>query len=330
MASPPTSPPPAPGHDAGLGSGHDPGSNPGSNPGQGVIPPGPPEVGPTDEERGRERTRSTGRRALILGIGVSALLHVVAVILYPGLGERVPEVRVTPTPTTRDLPVQGIEIVTFREVEDEPVVVEQEPPPEIILELPEPVETESPLALPTPVPPALPRPGEGAQAAERDDRQRTAAERLRPQMGDPRIWAPLDRSILDLSDEERAEIYLRSMIQSWNDSVAVAVALSGNATDWTYTDDEGRRWGLSPGRLHLGDYSIPLPLSFQLPPGRRDEAMRRNWEIQDILRGVASAEVRASWAERAREIRERMDAERARAGDGSGTSGPGGPGGGGN
>lgn len=336
MASPPTPPPPAPGHDPGPEPGHEPGHepgldpghdsgpdhgrNPGGNPGQG----GSLAAGPTDEERGRARTRATARRALALGIGVSALLHVVVVILYPGLLDRVPEARVTSAPSPQDLPVQGIEIITFREEEDEPVAEEEEPPPEIILELPEPVESETPLALPTPVPPALPRPGEGARAAERDDRQRTAAERLRPQMGDPRIWVPLDRSVLDLSDEERAEIYLRSMIRSWNDSVAVAVALSGNATDWTYTDDEGRRWGLSPGRLHLGDYSIPLPLSFQLPPGRRDEAMRRNWEIQDILRGVASAEVRASWAERAREIRERMDAERARAGDGSGTSGPGG------
>jgi len=281
-------------------------------------------AGFTEEDQGRERTRATGRRALALGIGISALLHVAIVVLYPGLLDRVPEGRVTPTPTPRDLPVQGIEIVTFREVEDEPVAVEEEPPPEIILELPEPVDTEAPLALPTPVPPALPRPGEGAQAAERDDRQRTAAERLRPQMGDPRIWAPLDRSFLDLTDEERAEIYLRGMIRSWNDSVAVAVALSGEATDWTYTDDQGRRWGLSPGRLHLGDFSIPLPLSFQLPPGRRDEVMRRDWEIQDILRGVASAEVRASWAERAREIRERMDEERARAGGGGGPGGSGG------
>jgi hypothetical protein len=148
---------------------------------------------------------------------------------------------------------------------------------------------------------------------EEEDR-RTAAERLRPQMGDPRLWAPLERALLDLSDVERAEIILRSMVLDWNDSLAVAVALSGDATDWTFTDEEGKRWGLSPGRLHLGDFSIPLPLSFQVPAGRREEFARRDWEMRDILRGTATAEVRRSWAERAREIRQRMDEERARAG----------------
>jgi len=294
-------------------------------------PPSPsstPEGPIHPEEAGRSRTRSREKRAVVLGLVISALLHVVAVILYPGLLNRVPEVRVPPAPAPRDLPVRGVEIVTFREVEDEPVTEEIERPPEIVLDLPEPVPTDAPVALPLPVPPALPRPGEGAQAADRDPEQRTAAERLRPRMGDPRLWAPLDRAYTDLTDEERAELYLRGMITDWNDSVAVAVALSGDATDWTYTDDEGRRWGLSPGRLHLGDFSIPLPLSFQLPPGRRDEFARRNWEIQDILRGVASVEVRQSWAERAREIRERMDAERSGGGSGQGSPPPGGPPGG--
>lgn len=280
------------------------------------------------EEAGRARTRRGQRRAIAWGLGVSALFHVVLVLLYPGLGERLPEVRVTPSPVPTDLPMAGIEIVTMRDDEEEPTPEDEAPPPEIVVDLPDPAEEPSPLALPTPTAPALPQPpSDAARPTERDDRQRAAAELLRPQMGDPRLWAPLDRSILDLSDEERAEIYLRGMIRDWNDSVAVAVALSGEATDWTYTDAEGRRWGLSPGRLHLGDFSVPLPLSFQLPQARRNDQMVRNWEIADILRGVASVEVRQSWAERAREIRERMDADRAAAqAGGNGGTGGGGPG----
>ncbi len=265
---------------------------------------------------------------MLTGLGVSVVVHLLVVLLYPGIMDRVPEIRMAPAPAPADLPIQGVEIVTFREIDDEPSTVEEEPPPEIVLDLPDPSTEEAPEALPAPAPPAVPLPGEGVQATERDPDQRTAAERLRPQLGDPRLWAPLDRSYLDLTDEERAEIYLRGMIQSWNDSVAVAVALSGEATDWTFTDEEGRRWGLSPGRLHLGDFSIPLPFSFQLPPGRRDEVAQRDWELRDIMRGTATAEVRRSWAERAREIRERLDEERARA-QSRGSGGGGGETGGG-
>jgi hypothetical protein len=235
--------------------------------------------------------------------------------LYPGFMERAPELVMAPTPAAPDLFLQGIEVVSVREVDDDPVAEEDEqPPPEIVFDLPEPSVESVPDALALPTPAALPTPGTGAVTQVEEEDRRTAAERLRPQMGDPRLWAPLERSLLDLSDAERAEIILRSMVLDWNDSLAVAVALSGDATDWTFTDDEGRRWGLSPGRLHLGDFSIPLPLSFQVPPGRREEFARRDWEIRDILRGTATAEVRRSWAERAREIRQRMDEERARAG----------------
>jgi hypothetical protein len=219
-----------------------------------------------------------------------------------------------PAPVPSDLLLQGIEVVSVREVDDDPRADEQErPPPEILLDLPDALDESAPDALALPTRPSVPTPGTGAVSQTEVQDRRTAAERLRPQMGDPRLWAPLERSMLDLSDVERAEIILRSMILDWSDSLAVAVALSGDATDWTFTDDEGRRWGLSPGRLHLGDFSIPLPLSFQVPPGRREEFARRDWEIRDILRGTATAEVRRSWAERAREIRQRMDEERTRA-----------------
>ncbi len=292
--------------------------------------PPPPDPQEILESAGRARTRRGHRRALAWGLGLSALGHVVLVLLYPGLLDRVPEVRVTPAPAPSELRVEGIEIISFRDVEEEPAPSEEEPPPEVVIDLPDPTTPESPEALPLPAPPPLPTPtGEGVRATEREDRERAAAELLRPQMGDPRIWAPLDRSLTDLTDAELAEVYLRGMIRDWNDSVAVAVALSGEATDWTYTDSEGRRWGLSPGRLHLGDFSIPLPLSFEVPQARRNDQMVRNWEIQDILRGVASAEVRQSWAERAREIRERMDAQRSGGGEGGAVAGQGSRGSGG-
>ncbi len=283
------------------------------------------------ESAGRSRTRRLDRTAIRVGIGVSVLVHILLVLAYPGLLDRMPEMRMSPPSDPDDPELVGIEIVTFQEVPDDPEPTEVTTPPEIVVDLPDPMEEEAPLAVPIPAPPEIPRPGTGAQAQADDPDPRTAWERLQPQMGDPRLWAPLSRDYADLTDEERAELLLRAMIRDWNDSVAVAVALSGEATDWTFTDEQGRRWGLSPGRLHLGDFSIPLPVSFQMPQARRNDMMVRDWEVRDILRGSATAEVRQSWAERAREIRERLDAERARAqsGSGSGSGGSGGGGGGG-
>ena len=143
----------------------------------------------------------------------------------------------------------------------------------------------------------------------------TVAERLRPRMIDPRLWVPLEPDYTELTDPERAQLLLAGTIRSWNDSMAVAEALSARALDWSTTDDEGRRWGLSPGRLHLGDFSIPIPFNLALPPGRweaiRDRALIRD----DLARGAVTAVIRETWSERARAIRERLEAERAGARD---------------
>ena len=139
----------------------------------------------------------------------------------------------------------------------------------------------------------------------------TVAERLQPRIVDSRLWLPLSGEYLGLTDEERAQILLRGMIRSWNDSMAVAEALSQRAMDWTYTDEEGRRWGLSPGRLHLGDFSIPIPFALAPPPGRRNVLADRQLIRDDIARGAVTSVIRETWAERARAIRERLEADRA-------------------
>ena len=70
---------------------------------------------------------------------------------------------------------------------------------------------------------------------------------------------------------------------------------------------------MSPGKLHLGDLTLPLPFAFGTPVGKRDEANRRVWEWEEIQRGAAAAAARESWKERAQAIRERRDRERAAA-----------------
>ena len=274
-------------------------------------------------EPGRRLGRMREKRAIRWGLAISVVVHLVAIALYPVLiPDPTPETASAPETTPDDL-LPAFEIVTLRET-DEPAAEPPEPDPPI-LELEELEEEE--LVLPEVEPPTLPAPeptvdevvDEAIPDPEEDEvDRRTIAERLRPGPADPRLWSYLLPETGGLSDAERANLLLEGMLESFNDSVAVAAALRGQMEDWTYTDDEGRRWGLSPGRLHLGEFSIPLPIYFDVPPGLANDFGRRDWEIADILRGSSSSEIRSTWSQRAREIRERMDAERERSRQGGG------------
>ena len=272
---------------------------------------------------GGRGARARERRAVRWGLAISAILHLVAIGIYPILMQDPAADQPTLPETTPDEVLPGFEVLTLRdEAEPEP---EPPPPDPPVIELQEPDEPDEPeVELPVVEPPPLPIPAPEVDAVvpdEADDPEdeadrRTIAERLRPGPADARLWSELLPETSSLSDSERANLLLEGMLQSFNDSVAVAAALRGQMEDWTFTDDEGRRWGLSPGRLHLGDFSIPLPISFEIPPGLANDFARRDWEIADILRGSTSAEIRSTWSERAREIRQRMDAERERGGGG--------------
>lgn len=200
---------------------------------------------------------------------------------------------------------EGLEVVVL------PDLPEPEPEPEVA----EPLEDE---------PDVEPEPEEDAEsdapaepATERPDAAEdrpTVAEMLRvPESGDARVWRPIAPERTALTPEQRARLRLRGRIDALADSLLTEEERIRAATDWTFTDDEGNRWGISPGRLHLGDVSIPLPFSFSAPPSV-DDLGRADWD--EIRRGAESQAVRESWRERAEAIRERRDAERADTSDG--------------
>jgi hypothetical protein len=70
---------------------------------------------------------------------------------------------------------------------------------------------------------------------------------------------------------------------------------------------------VSPGKLHLGSLTLPLPFGFGGTTWQRERAARRAWEDADILNSLSSQAARASWEERARAIRERKDRQRGEA-----------------
>ncbi|MDA0329827.1 MAG: hypothetical protein O2958_12565 [Gemmatimonadetes bacterium] len=139
----------------------------------------------------------------------------------------------------------------------------------------------------------------------------TAAELLRPNLEDARLWAELPAELFDLTMEEREELLLSASIVAWYDSLALAGAAEDRLTDWTFRDSKGGRWGISEGKIHLGDITLPLPLNFGVPVGKRDEIARRMFEWDEINRQSQRYLIEQSWKERAAAIRARRDRERA-------------------
>jgi hypothetical protein len=250
---------------------------------------------------GRDVPRDHGtahRRALVLGIGASAGLHLILILLYSvvitqwGLRETVLAVdsplrgwsdmrvvqliELAPLDFTAEAPVDPATLTAEAELE----LTDEGPP------IPDEVELNPP-------------PG-----------RRRASEVLRIRSSDARLWREAMPELFELTDAERMQLSLAGRLEEWTDSVAGVVAAELALTDWTTIDDQGRRWGISPGKLHLGDLTLPLPFYFSGNGWQRDQASRRAWVDQDILSGANVQALRSSWRERAEAIRRRRDRDR--------------------
>jgi hypothetical protein len=118
----------------------------------------------------------------------------------------------------------------------------------------------------------------------------------------------VDPNLTDLTEEQVYRLRLIAALEAMGDSAAAAEERARAALDWTHTDSEGRKWGVSPGKLHLGDITIPFPFSLSAPPS--SGAQQRIWEWDEIEAGAARGMIRQTLKERAEAIRRRKDAER--------------------
>jgi hypothetical protein len=226
--------------------------------------------------------------------GVSVAVHALAILLYPTLSSRLEPGSVAfPFPTAAGTP-DGIEVIRILEVDLLEDVVRPEDPREIERIETARVAVEGPM-LGDLAGVDLPAPG------------LTPAERLRPRLTDRRLWAPLPPEFSELTLEQREELLIAGRLAAWRDSVNAAAAAAAAWTDWTFTDGDGGRWGISDGQLHLGDLAIPLP-TFEAPYGQRDFM----WQWNEIARQGAQAAVQETVRERMEAIRARRDQERAR------------------
>ena len=269
----------------------------------------------SDRSPGRDVPRDHGeahRRALTVGIAASAALHIAVIVLYA----------VVITDWSPREAIMAVESPS-RGFNDMRVVrVVEIAPPDLTAEPPD--DPSQPTAEFQPgvidVGPAIP---DGVDVGELPGGRR-ASEVLRVRSSDMRLWREAMPELFELTDAERMQLELAGRLEEWTDSVAEVVAAELALTDWTFTDDEGRRWGISPGQLHLGDLTLPLPFYFRGNSWQRDLASRRAWEDQDILNGANVQALRSSWRERAEAIRRRRDGDRGKdppASDTTGTSG---------
>jgi hypothetical protein len=259
-----------------------------------------------------------------VAFGVSAVLHVVALLLYSSIDVRFGQFR-PGDEVAAGAEVEGIEVINLEEVAAESAERPDEPRER---------------ATPVPVRPRLADVPSGDEAlvpgapAPPSPRGRTAAQRLQPGTNDGRLWPGFEDDIVALTPEQRMQNLLAAEILDLMDAMEVAAAREEAALDWTYTDEDGQRWGISPGVLHLGKLKLPLP-SFGTPAGESRDLMRRYMQDAEIRRAAGQLLIDETLEERARAIRARRDAERNRDRTGQDSSvvrrrsGGGGPGGGG-
>ena len=249
----------------------------------------------SEPRRGRARRRGD-RRRIVAGLVVSGLAHLLVIVLYPYFTAPYPRgtlVPMAPPPTAEPGGIQVVQIieVVTPETADPAEPVEIETPEEFVeeVETPDFVEEE-------PV---------------RFHEYRSAVERLRLGEGDPRLWRPIDPELGAPPPEHVLQTALAYAIRASNDSLAAAIEEAMAATDWTHTDDEGKRWGVSPGKIHLGDITIPLPFGFGPPPDYNGDRAEMSFRLADIDRAASTAIVRRSWKERREAMKKRREELRA-------------------
>jgi hypothetical protein len=176
-------------------------------------------------------------------------------------------------------------------------------------------------------------PPSDAEGAPGTDPGTAVRDPLHYRMGAREVWrpqAPLPSR--ELTPDERVRARVAAELKQYNDSIAAEADAAAKALDWTVKTEDGGRWGFSPKGVHLGGVTIPeflIPRPFVSAEKRAEFAGReRNWA--EIQRQAERIEIRETFDERVRAIRERTEQERARQNSvtgGGGTSPP--PGGGG-
>jgi hypothetical protein len=247
----------------------------------------------SEGRRSLEERRARERRVLVVGLIGSVLLHllVLGVLgdwLIPDPGSGAPP---SPRPLLLEPPT-GLRAVDLVEVPVE-VGTPERPRPRPATETP--AEAEVVLAVPA-----------DSVAVPADEL--TAADRLAPRVVDPRLWRPMVILPTDPTIED-VEARVAAALELLSDSALAEAEAAIRARDWTVEDARGGRWGISPGKIHLGSLTLPLPIFVPLNVEADLEAGR--W--YELEQALDRSRVLDTFQDRVRAIRERRERERAEA-----------------
>lgn len=135
----------------------------------------------------------------------------------------------------------------------------------------------------------------------------TAGDRLAVRVVDPRLWRPMILLPREPTIED-VEARVGAALELLSDSALAEAEAALRARDWTVKDANGGRWGISPGKLHLGKLTLPLPLFFGSVDPDAEAASQQWYELDQQYDRARFLE---SFEDRVRAIRERRDRERA-------------------
>jgi hypothetical protein len=244
---------------------------------------------------------------LAWSLAVSVVVHLILLLLSPLL------IQVGTPPgelasAGEEIPGRfGLEMIVpivSETAPDQPVPQVDEPDPLV----PAPTQTQPTQA---PAPPGA-QPGPAAPVDEAPPGSGTIQDALRPGFRDSRLYVtPRRFPELERSDHERYMDHLQARIDAINDSMSVAASRERRTADWTITDGDGNRWGLTPEGLHLGGFTVPsslLPLPRATGDNQSLEADRERQRQREEIRRQEEA------AERRRVQEERIDATRGSSG----------------
>lgn len=235
------------------------------------------------------------RRILLVGLALSVALHLILLLVSRFVAFDTADGGHLPAPPPVSQPGE-MEIVAIRPVAD---AGEPAPSP---ARATAPAETIRPPSV-DPRPATPPADGAVATPPAARDRFSETLEALRPRLLDPRL-RPGSVDALR-TDEERAALRAYARINALNDSILAQMERERRATDWTYTDADGRRWGVSPGKLHLGGIEIPLPLTFSPTPEQRERIL----EWHEIQAQAEQGLIDETFDERVEAIRNQREAD---------------------